>query len=234
MELFGKLIVAIVELTLKQDWERLKARLAHEYNHYLSTSDYVPSIILQRLLISGEDHRYFWHSGVDFVAILRAIWRRITRGVLEGASTIEMQTVRILTGRYERTLGRKIKEILLATLITQVIPKTDIPAVYLRIAYFGWRMNGLKQACNRFGLHPGSMSLEESATLIARLKYPEPRVAPEHRINQILRRRNHLIKLYWKHLERGYYIPLERRVIHATVRGFQLGTGAERYLPESR
>ena len=63
-----------------------------------------------------------------------------------GASTINQQLVRVLTNRYERTFKRKVKEILLASLVARAIPKTDIPGIYLSVAYFGWRMNGLVQA----------------------------------------------------------------------------------------
>ena len=116
MRLPGNLIQAIAERLLKSQWALLRKDLASEYVRYLRTREYVPSLILKRLLISGEDHRYFLHPGFDVIAICRAIWRRLAWGVREGASTIEQQTVRVLKGRYERTLRRKVHEILLAPL----------------------------------------------------------------------------------------------------------------------
>src|SRR5262245_21594087 len=61
----------------------------------------VPPLIAQRLLVSGEDHRHVLHPGVDPIAICRATWRCIYRGKREGASTIEQQVVRVISGRYE-------------------------------------------------------------------------------------------------------------------------------------
>lgn len=123
----------------------------------------------------------------------------------------------MLTGRYERTLRRKVQEILLATLVTRAISKNELPAIYIKIAYYGWRMNGFKQACKRLNLHCYSMSLADSAALIARLKYPEPRIPPPQRIKQILRRRNHLIKMYRKHVQEGIYAPGELEVVNEGI-----------------
>jgi penicillin-binding protein 1A len=164
----------------------------------------VPSLV-QKLLISAEDHRHAWHKGFDTRAICRAIWRRIIDGRREGASTIEQQIVRILTNRFELTLRRKLREILLATLISEVVPKTAMPQLYIRIGYFGWRMNGFAQACRRLRLNSSAMSLDDAAALVARLKYPEPRSLGTSRLAQIHRRREHLKQLYRRHLIDGTY-----------------------------
>ena len=205
----SRFLPQIARLLLRKEWSSLKKSLDLEYRHYLTDDDNSVSPFLSRALISGEDHRYFGHNGIDLIAICRALWRRLAWGVCEGASTIEMQTVRVLTGRYERTLGRKLREMLLATLVTHVIPKEELPAVYLRIAYFGWRMNGLNQACRRLDLNSSFLTLYEAAALIARLKYPEPRQVPLPRRTQISLRVQHLIKLYQRHSEQGVYELLD-------------------------
>lgn len=218
MQIFiGKLVAVIAEHFLRRHWQQLREALASEYSKHQREQEYIPSLMLQKLLISGEDHRYFQHPGFDLIAICRAIWRCLAWGVREGASTIEMQIVRVLTGRYEITLSRKIREILLATLVTRVIPKNEIPAIYIKIAYFGWRMNGFKQACKRLNLHHYSMSLEDSAALIARLKYPEPRIPPFKRLKQIINRRDHLIKLYRKHIKKDVYELLGGKVAYESI-----------------
>jgi len=205
----SRFLSQIARLLLHKEWRSLKQTLDLEYKHYLTDDDNSVSPFLLKLLISGEDHRYFRHNGIDIIAVCRVLWRRIAWGVCEGASTIEMQTVRILTGRYERTFRRKIKEMLLATLVTQVIPKEGLPAVYLRIAYFGWRMNGLNQAYRRFDLDSSFLTFYEAAALIARLKYPEPRQAPSTRRTQISRRVQYLVELYQRHSEQGVYELLD-------------------------
>ena len=213
----SRFLPQIAHLLLRKEWISLKQSLDLEYKHYLTGDDNSVSPFFSRLLISGEDHRYFGHNGIDLIAICRVLWRRLAWGVCEGASTIEMQTVRILTGRYERTFRRKIKEMLLATLVTHVIPKEELPAVYLRIAYFGWRMNSLNQACRRLDLNSSFLTSYEAAVLIARLKYPEPRQAPFSRRRQISRRAQHLIKLYQRHSEQGVYELLDGGGVYAAL-----------------
>jgi len=111
---------------------------------------------------------------------------------------IEQQLVRTLTMRYEISFLRKIREILLACMVYRVMPKSDIPGVYLSIAYFGWKMNGLLEACNLLGYDVNKITLEQSASLISRLKYPEPQKPSPHRLAQIYMRKKYIIKLLSK------------------------------------
>lgn len=152
-----------------------------------------------RLLVLGEDHRIAFHPGVDPLALCRAAWRTFVRGRREGGSTIAMQLVRVLTGRFERSWRRKAQEIVFAVLVTRHVPPEELPALYLSVAYYGWRMNGFSQACRRLGLDPGTCSLRESAMLVARLKYPEPRVCSPARRLQITRRAEYLMMRFNGH-----------------------------------
>lgn len=194
-----KILVGMLERVLKSDWEKVRLGIDAESRLLARSPNLVPPFIAQCLLISGEDHRHGRHSGFDFIAIGRACWRRISRGTHEGASTIEQQIVRVLTGRYERTLVRKVREIGLAFLVDQSYQKKRLPAVYLSIGYYGWRMNGYIQACQRLGFSRNSLSLEEAAQLVARLKYPQPRSDSEQKLSRIARRVRHLIALYERH-----------------------------------
>jgi membrane peptidoglycan carboxypeptidase len=134
-------------------------------------------------------------------------------GFHEGASTIEQQIVRVITGRYERTLRRKIREIFLAVLVARFFPKAVLPAVYLAIGYYGWRMNGYVQACRRLGLSPQVLTPEEAAGLVARLKYPQPQDASFIRMLQIDRRAKHLRCLHQRHIFAGKYGHLNGKTI---------------------
>ncbi len=188
---FQRLALCVV----KRDWFRLHTALINEYDRLLRDVRHWPPLPAQQLLIAGEDHRFFSHPGFDMIAICRAIWRRITDGRIEGGSTISQQVVRVLTGRYERTLNRKFKELLLATLVTSVVPKEHQPALYLRIGYFGWRMNTFSDACRELHLQPHLMSVRQCAEVVARLKYPQPRCPSHERIQLIERRVAHLMQL---------------------------------------
>jgi membrane carboxypeptidase/penicillin-binding protein PbpC len=209
MNLLRRVVFLVAAYAVKSEWSILRGQLLTVYKAHLEERNCRPAPILACLLISGEDHRFFHHAGFDLRAICRAIYRHVFWGIQEGASTIEQQTVRILTGRYEKTIERKVREILLATLVTEVIPKTILPSIHLEIAYFGWRMNNFRQACKRLELHPQRISLEDAAAVVARLKYPEPRTAPLKRRCQIQHRKVHLMKLYRSHLKQGVYNPLE-------------------------
>jgi membrane carboxypeptidase/penicillin-binding protein PbpC len=178
---------------LRKEWQGIKSRVA-----YIKTDaeqmEISPTLV--ELLIIAEDHRFGSHPGVDLLSLCRAVWRTLFCGKREGGSTIAMQFVRVITGRYERTIGRKIAEIYLALRLTKQVPKSDIPKLYLSVAYFGWRMNGLKQASSRLNINPASLSLLDSANIIARLKYPEPRLLDNNRLAKIDNRVRYIIKRY--------------------------------------
>ena len=176
---------------LKAEWATLRDAVEHSRSKLLQDAYATPPKPMVELLIVGEDHRFRHHPGVDPVALCRALWKTI-RGSRQGGSTVAMQLVRTLTGRYEITLERKIREIVLAVLLTRYFGKADLPTLYLYIAYYGWKMNGFPQACRRLGIDPGAMSQSEAAKLVARLKYPEPRLASIKRTKQIERRASHL------------------------------------------
>src|ERR1700686_1168007 len=113
----GRIISKIAILLLCREWESLRPPLLGLHQRHLREASGAPPWIVQALLISGEDHRFFDHAGIDFIAVCRAVWRGHVLRRREGASTIEMQLVRVLTGRFERTLVRKIREAGLATLL---------------------------------------------------------------------------------------------------------------------
>lgn len=151
---------------------------------------------LLRLLITGEDHRFKFHSGVDVIALMRASWKTFILNQREGGSTIAMQLVRVLTGKYDKNIDRKLEEMFLAYQLTKHISKQEILSLYLSVAYFGWNMHGISQACKALKLNLNNLTLEQSASLIARLKYPEPKNISEQRDIQIKNRTKHILKRY--------------------------------------
>ncbi len=231
MQLLAVILRLLAKTLLRQEWARLRVELKMQHSRLQQRGELSPPLVAQCLLVSGEDHRHRRHPGFDIIAIGRALWRGVFLGIREGASTIEQQVVRVLTGRYERTLARKIREILLATLVTEVVAKRWLPAIYLEIGYFGWRMNGFQQACGRLRLQPQSLSLEDAAHLVARLKYPEPSVAPPSRWAQIHGRARHLQALYHRHLYHRTYEHLGRVARAETVLARPLYAEASRTLP---
>ena len=195
---------------LRQEWVKLQGQLVEVYRQQVGSTHCQPTLRAQQLLISGEDHRFFNHGGIDVIAVARAIWRSVVRGRPEGASTIEMQIIRVVSGRFERTIRRKLREMALATLVAREIPKEALPALYLRIGYFGWRMTGFEAACRRVGVRANAMTPAETAELVARLKYPQPRFTPRERWDQIGRRARHLLHLHSRHARGETYARLAR------------------------
>ena len=182
------------------------------------TAHPLPSREMCELLIVGEDHRFWSHCGVDFWALARALFQTLVLGSPQGGSTIAMQLVRTLTRRYERTLARKFMEIALAIRLTRYVGRDRIPTLYLWVAYYGWRMNDLQQACVRLSVEPCSTDRFKLARFVARLKYPEPRRVSTNRLASIQRRMHYLVRLHdrntredgehpWKRFE--YQVRLE-------------------------
>ena len=218
MRTIAQLISLLALQLLRREWDELQDKLASLYiAHTAASGAAKPPLLAQQLLISGEDHRFFLHGGVDPIAVCRAIWRGAVLGRPEGASTIEMQIVRIATGRLERSLGRKLLEMGLATLVTRAIPKEALPSVYLQIGYFGWHMNGFEAACNRLGVNAATMSPEQTAGLVARLKYPQPSGARPGRWEQIGTRAQHLVQLHSQHSHDNTYRGLLAQSTYETI-----------------
>ena len=183
----------------------LRSTLLQTYTQVKSSSIKFHDNILERILISGEDHRFRFHIGFDILAIIRALRNRLFYNRIEGASTIEQQLVRVLTGNFEKTISRKIKEILLSTTLSEIVPRQEIPMIYLHIAYYGTNMNGISQLFKKYPFDQNVISEDAAAEIIARIKYPEPKILNERRTQQISLRKKHLIELYQRHKSRKWF-----------------------------
>jgi membrane peptidoglycan carboxypeptidase len=186
-------ISRLVAAALPRDAAPLLEKIQSTYENYKKEcKSTIPQVLISALLVA-EDHRFYVHGGVDPLAILRAIWCSCYRRHLIGGSTIEQQLVRTLTGRKERSIKRKVKELALALCVSHYVPKSDVPGLYLSVAYFGWGMNGIRQAYGRLGIDHRSMTARQAAELVARLKYPEPASPTTDRLCQILWRRDYIL-----------------------------------------
>lgn len=199
------LFLHIAKRLYKEKYNLLRDRILKEYE-ILKDDNSKSYTLLSNILISGEDHRFHYHIGFDFVAIIRAIRNRVFYDRLEGASTIEQQLVRVVTNDFEKTFNRKLQEILLSTTVSTIIPKSVIPKIYLNVAYFGEGMNGINQTCLKLGINDSEiLPIEKAAEIISRIKYPQPINPNQKRLKQIELRKQHLIKLYNKHSNRKYF-----------------------------
>lgn len=125
-------------------------------------------------LIQAEDHRFYFHQGVDCIAITRALYQTLVHRCRQGGSTIEQQLVRTITGDYRRNYSRKVREMLLASTLSRVLSKQEVLRVYLSVAYFGTGIVGLSEAIEKISI-PAVMNGCTEAYLIAHLRYPKLR-----------------------------------------------------------
>lgn len=130
----------------------------------------------QERLIKVEDARFFWHLGVDPLSLARAIGSAVVHGrVTSGASTLTMQTARLLEPR-PRNLGAKLVEMVRAVQLESRLSKHEILALYLTLAPYGGNLEGARAASlSYFGHEPSSLTDGEQAMLIALPQSPEAR-----------------------------------------------------------
>lgn len=130
----------------------------------------------QKRLIRTEDARFWWHLGVDPLSLARAIGSAVVHGrVTSGASTLTMQTARLLEPR-PRTLGAKLIEMVRAAQLESRLSKREILALYLTLAPYGGNLEGARAASlSYFGHEPSSLTDGEQALLIALPQSPEAR-----------------------------------------------------------
>lgn len=130
---------------------------------------------LELMTISLEDRRFFYHPGVDVPSIAREALKAFKGCKHGGASTIDMQFVRTVTGFRALTFKRKIYEAFLALVIQFRYKKLEILRSYLACAFFGSGLVGANAAAQRiFKKNADRLSIEEASFISAMLAYPRP------------------------------------------------------------
>ncbi len=125
------------------------------------------SPLLRRAIIEKEDRWFWYHPGVNPVAVARAAWVNLTgrRRRLLGASTITMQVARLLTPK-ERTLRSKLAEVLRAAQLEWHLSKAEILELYLNRVPYGGNVEGVRAAALLyFQQPPGRLTLAQATTL---------------------------------------------------------------------
>ena len=204
---------------MPSNWTLLRGQLDKLLEEIYTTKCPLPSREMCELLIVGEDHRFGHHCGVDVWALLRALFCTVVLGTPQGGSTIAMQLVRTLTRRYERSLSRKLLEIVLAVRLTRYVGRRHVPTMYLWVAYYGWKMNNFRQACARLANEVRSNDLNSQSRLVARLKYPEPRPQNIYRLSLIQQRARYLIRLHERSKKGDQKNQWNRFEYQASLRG---------------
>ncbi len=138
----------------------------------------IPKIMIQALL-AAEDADYFEHEGVDYKGMARAFVENILRRKFaQGASTITQQVVKQLLLTPEKSMRRKVQEIILARRLSQRFSKEDVLAIYLNQMCFGHGRYGVEEAARYFfGKSISDVDVGEAALLAGLVQSPE-RLSP--------------------------------------------------------
>lgn len=162
---------------LDSDNKLLRAFATKEGRWRLRTSANEVDSEFIKLLVAYEDQRFWSHSGIDPLAMVRATGQLITNGrIVSGGSTLTMQLARLLEPRKQRTLGSKILQMARAVQLEMRLSKAEILDHYLMLAPYGGNLEGVRAASLAyFGKEPKGLTLAQSALLVALPQSPERR-----------------------------------------------------------
>lgn len=172
--------------------ELLGARIAEDGQWRFPVRDTVPEK-LKQCIIEFEDNYFYWHWGVNPLAIGRAMTQNMKESrMVSGGSTITMQTIRLSRNK-PRTFGEKFIEMILATRLEFSYSKDEILALYASHAPFGGNVVGWDAASWRyFGHAAKDLSWAEAATLAVLPNSPSMIHLSKSR-DALLRKRNRLL-----------------------------------------
>lgn len=174
--------------------------------HWVPIKDISPYLV--RAVLIAEDDRFFSHRGVDWPAFKAAMRYNWERGKMaRGASTISQQVARNLFLSPSRSVGRKIREILIARHLERNLEKERILEIYLNIAEWGEGIFGAEAASHEyFGKPASQLTMDEAVELAAALPSPyerNPNLPADARLKK-------LRKVYLERLERAKITPPPR------------------------
>ncbi len=164
---------------------------------------------LPQAVIATEDRRFYHHFGVDPLGLVRAAYRNFEAGsVVEGGSTLTQQLAKNLFLKPDRTITRKLEEVIYAVWLEHRFSKDEILELYLNRVYFGGGTYGVEAAARRyFGKSARAVTLSQAALLAGLLKAPS-RYAPTRSVKLATDR---LDEVLGNMVEAGFLSPADAR-----------------------
>jgi penicillin-binding protein 1A len=159
-------------------------------------------------VLAAEDADFYEHEGLDYYGILRAVLRDIIEGrAAQGGSTITQQVVKLMLLTPERTISRKIKELILARRLENELTKDEILHLYLNNVNFGHGRYGIQEAARYyFEKNASELTLAESS-LLAGIPQAPARLSPRRNPEAARRRQQYVLSqleakrdVYWPDL----------------------------------
>lgn len=187
----------------------------------------MPSCLVDALL-AAEDRKFYRHWGIDLSGVARALAADLIHlKWTQGGSTITQQLARTLFLTREKTIPRKIKEVLTAIKIERTYSKDEILEMYLNQCYFGEGAYGIQAAAQVFfSKEAKELTLPECALLVGVLKAPN-RYTPFKYPDLALNRRNSVLlalKEYGK-LSQEEYDSLQTLPLQLKASSLKTGLG---------
>lgn len=180
------------QMVLDETDKILGVYLNKDEQWHLKSEEKIPEK-LKEAVLNFEDRKFYSHSGVDFKAILRAIRDNIFSRQRTGASTIDMQVVKILNPK-KRNYFNKYIEIVQALKLDRYLNKDEILRIYLNNASYGGNIVGYKTASLLyFQKEPNELTWGE-ATLLAVLPNSPGLIHVEKNRDRLVKKRNLLLK----------------------------------------
>jgi penicillin-binding protein 1A len=129
--------------------------------------------LMKKAILAAEDERFYTHGGVDYLSVLRAAASNFSSGTQQGAGTITMQVARNFFLTREKTITRKLREVLLAWKIEANLSKDEILQLYVNQIFLGQRAYGFAAASQiYFGKPLKDLTAAEAAILAGLPKAP--------------------------------------------------------------
>jgi monofunctional biosynthetic peptidoglycan transglycosylase len=178
---------------------RQQGRAARKNQHWVPLNRI--SLWLVRAVVHSEDARFFDHEGIDVEQTRIALTSAVEDGHFgRGASTITQQLAKNLWLGEERTLWRKVRELVLAHRL-ESLGKTRVLELYLNVVEWGDGVYGADAASRVWFQKPAEDLLPEEAAVLAAM-LPAPRKRIPSRPSPALRKRAHeILSLYWTYGE---------------------------------
>lgn len=132
---------------------------------YVKLSSVSPNFL--NAIVAIEDHRFYSHSGFDFISFTRALLVNIkTKDFSQGGSTITQQLAKRMYFKGEKTITRKAVELLIAKDLEKFLEKDKILELYINTVYYGNSSTGIYEASlNYFNKPPNNLKDTEAAFL---------------------------------------------------------------------
>jgi len=183
------------------DGETILAEFALEKRIPIKEQD-IPKNV-ENALIAVEDYRFYDHIGIDPYRIAGVVFKNITTGRTEGASTITQQLAKNLFLYRDQTYTRKVNEWMVALQIERLYTKRQILEMYMNYVFLGAGSYGFEAGAQTyFQKSLKDLNLEEAALLAAIPKSPE--YSPTRNMEKAKERRNIVLDQMAKYFPDAY------------------------------